>query len=89
MGDEEGIDDGVEVIHRDEDNYTYVANAIANTLLELSQKDRYQIKHIRSAALGLADLADWEHFIQYYQEAYRIALQNSNQRLSDNSANNG
>lgn len=85
MGDEEGIDDGVEVIYRDEDNYAYVANAIANTLFELSQKSKEEIKEIKNAALGFADLADWEHFIQFYQEAYGIALQNSRKRTLEKS----
>ena len=83
MGDMEGIDDGVEVIKRDEDNYSEVSDKIAETLVILSQKNKKDITQTRSAALNLADLADWEHFICYYQEAYSKALYNSIKRLSD------
>ena len=83
MGDLEGIDDGVEVIIRDEDNYDEVSNRIAETLVALSQKNKSEISKTRSAALKLADSADWEHFIVYYQEAYSIALHNSIERISE------
>lgn len=82
MGDTEGIGDGVEVIHRDEDNYNEVADKIADTLVDLSQKNKKEIGETRDAALNLADSADWEHFIGYYKEAYCKALHNSIDRLS-------
>ena len=82
MGDMEGIDDGVEVIFRDEDNYTEVSDIIADSLIDLSQKKKDAMSQTRSAALKLADSADWEHFIVYYKEAYSKALQNSIVRLS-------
>ena len=82
MGDTEGIDDGVEVIFRDEDNYAEVSDIIADSLIDLSQKKKDAMSQTRSAALKLADSADWEHFIVYYKEAYSKALQNSIVRLS-------
>ena len=82
MGDMEGIDDGVEVINRDEDNYAEVSDKIAETLIDLSQKNKKEMSQTRMAALNLADLADWEHFICHYKEAYNIALHNSIDRLS-------
>lgn len=88
MGDMEGIDDGVEVITRDEDNYAEVADKIGDTLVALSQKNKKEIGETRDAALKLADLADWEHFIIYYKEAYCKALHNSMLRLSGVDKNN-
>ena len=88
MGDMEGIDDGVEVINRDEDNYTEVSDKIAETLHALSQKNKKEIKETRDAALSLADLADWEHFICHYEEAYSIALHRSIERLSEDNPSN-
>lgn len=82
MGDKEGIDDGVEVIFRDEDNYAEVVDRIAETLVILSQKNKREIEETRDAALNLADSADWEHFIGHYKEAYSIALRGSIERLS-------
>ena len=77
-----GIDDGVEVIERNEDNYDEVSEKIAEALINLSGKNKKEIDKTRSAALTLADLADWEHFIIHYEEAYCKALHNSIDRLS-------
>ena len=82
MGDTEGIGDGVEVVHRVEDNYDEVVNKIGDALVDLSQKNKKEIEETRDAALNLADSADWEHFIGYYKEAYCKALHNSIDRLS-------
>ena len=79
-----GIDDGVEVIERNEDNYDEVSEKIAEALINLSGKNKKEIDKTRSAALTLADLADWEHFIIHYEEAYCKALHNSIDRLSAN-----
>ena len=78
------IDNGVEVIERDEDNFDEVSNAIAGALVNLSRKNKKQITQTRNAALKLADSADWEHFIIHYKEAYCKALHNSIERLSVN-----
>ena len=65
-----------------------ISDKIAETLHALSQKNKKEIKETRDAALSLADLADWEHFICHYEEAYSIALHRSIERLSkDNSSN--
>ena len=75
----------VEVIFRDEDNYIDI---IADSLIDLSQKKKDTMSQTRSAALKLADSADWEHFIVYYKEAYCKALQSSIVRLSAVDSNN-
>lgn len=78
-----GIEIGVEVIERDEDNYDEVAQKISKALAVLSQKSDTEIKQIKKKALSIADGADWTHFIQYYERAYNVALNNSNKRLSN------
>ncbi len=83
-----GIDDGVEVVQRDEDNFEEVSEKIAAALIKLSQKNKKEIEQTRNAALKLANSADWEHFIVHYEEAYCIALHNSIERLSAKSNDN-
>ena len=83
MGDKDEIDDGVEVIFRNDENYLEVSNKIAATMIDLSQKNTKELKQIRNSALQLADMADWAHFIEYYQKAYSIALHNSIERFSE------
>lgn len=78
----EGISDGVEVIHRNDENYTEVAEEIASLIYELTLQSHEQVKLSKQSAAALADMADWAHFIRYYQEAYSKALHNSFIRLS-------
>ncbi|SEA02841.1 Glycosyltransferase involved in cell wall bisynthesis [Porphyromonadaceae bacterium KH3R12] len=78
----EGINDGIEVIYRNDGNYTEVAEEIAALVHELSLKSNEQVKILKQSAAALADMADWAHFIRYYEEAYRKALHNSFIRLS-------
>lgn len=74
MGDEKGMDDGAEVITRDDYNFIEVSEDICNRVFEMTTKSNEQEKILRQAALDRADMADWAHFYQYYQDAYRIAL---------------
>lgn len=85
MGNKNGIEDGVgvEVIFRNDENGNEVSEKIASTLINLSQKKKGELTKIRNSALHLADMADWAHFIEYYQQAYSIALQKSIERVSD------
>jgi len=75
-----GIDDGVEVVHRSDTNYFEVSNAIAQTILYFSSKEEDEIKVMRKNATAVAEKALWKHFIQYYYEAYDIALRNAEKR---------
>lgn len=81
-GDKKGIDDGIEVIHRDDTNFHEVAQEIASIIFDFSLKSVEQIKLLRQCASALSDKADWKHFIVHYQEAYCKALHNSFVRLS-------
>ncbi len=82
QGEKKGMDDGIEVIHRDDYNQTEVAEEIASIIHDFSLKSVEQINMLKQAAASLSDRADWAHFIVYYQEAYRKALHNSYIRLS-------
>ena len=75
------LEDGVKVIHRSDYNFSEVADAIKDTVSEFSSLDDAEIKVIRKRAAALAEKALWKHFIQYYYEAYDIALRNAEQRL--------
>lgn len=68
------IEEGVSVIHRDDDNYYEAAREISliiEHLLSTPAKDRIAF---RDNAAKLADKAQWKHFIEYYYKAYDIAL---------------
>ncbi len=82
MGDERGMDDGAEVIRRDDYNFIEVAEDICEMLFELTTKSEEQEKKLRKAAAQRAVLADWKHFFTYYESAYSKALYAMRERLS-------
>lgn len=82
QGDKKGMDDGVEVVYRDDNNFAEVAEEIALLILDFTHKSDEQIQLLKECASVLSDKADWDHFITYYEEAYRKALHNSFVRLS-------
>ncbi len=82
QGDQKGMDDGIEVIHRDDSNHTEVADEIALLVLDFTQKSAEQVKLLKKRAATLSDKADWAHFVAHYSEAYCKALHNSFVRLS-------
>ncbi len=73
---------GVEVIHRDDENYAEAVEAIASVIRDFSLESTTRVATLKRKAAKLSDQADWAHFIVHYQEAYRKALHNSFLRLS-------
>ena len=67
--------DGAEVINRNDYNYGEVADGIVKAILEYANWDADTVKIARRNAAALAQKPLWKHFIQYYDEAYDIALQ--------------
>lgn len=80
MGDEKGMDDGAEVLRRDDYNFIEVSEDICNRVFEMTTKSAEEERILRQAALDRAGLADWSHFFKYYQEAYTIALKKAGTR---------
>ena len=68
------------------ENYPYpsvsyeVADEIKDTLIKFSLMSEAQVKKARSAADKLSKKALWCNFIEYYKEAYDIALTKAAQR---------
>lgn len=76
-----GIDDGVEVLHRSDYNYSEVADGIKDTISAFSAKNEQELKTIRKRAAQVAEQALWKHFIKYYYQAYDVALRKAMKRL--------
>ena len=77
-----GMDDGIEVIYRDDYNYNEVVEEIASLIFDFSLKSAEQVTILKEKAAELSDKADWAHFIKNYRQSYGIALHNSFVRLS-------
>ncbi|WP_295731445.1 glycosyltransferase [uncultured Muribaculum sp.] len=71
---------GVNVIARGDFNYDEVADRIARSLQYLIAADQQQTTLIRSRAIHMATLAAWSYFIEYYVDAFHIALDNAHSR---------
>jgi glycosyltransferase involved in cell wall biosynthesis len=74
LGHDGEIGDGVKVIHRTDDNYSDVADAVMTTILEYSKMTGEKVKEARLHADLLSKKALWSHFIKYYYNAYDFAL---------------
>ncbi len=75
------LEDGVKVIHRTDYNYSEVADNIKDTVAEFSNMTKKQIETCRKNAEALSEKALWTHFIEYYYEAYDIALRKAQERV--------
>lgn len=74
------ISTGVGVIHRSDYNGYELARSIASMIYSFSVTDEKQVKSIRKKASDIAQKALWSNFITYYEEAYKIAIDNKNKR---------
>ncbi|WP_010421701.1 alpha-glucan family phosphorylase [Anaerophaga thermohalophila] len=75
-----GIDEGVAVIPRDDENYFQVVETIAKQVEDFAEKSPGQVDAIRQNARELAGLLEWDNLIKNYYKAYDIALKEVNNR---------
>lgn len=74
------VDCGVNVISRGDYNYDAVANGIATSLFNLIDNDAKTRALINKAAMSTASMASWSNFINYYNDAYNVAIENAKNR---------
>lgn len=74
------IEDGVKTIHRTDYNFSEVADIIKDTVVKFANFSDAQVKKARSAADKLSKKALWSEFIEYYRQAYDIALSKAAKR---------
>ena len=75
------LEDGVKVIHRTDYNYSEVADAIKDAVADFSQMPKKKVEDIRKRADELSKKALWSEFIQYYYQAYDMALRKAAVRM--------
>ncbi|MGB4576234.1 MAG: glycosyltransferase, partial [Paludibacter sp.] len=78
----QGIETGVGIIQRSDYNGYEVAVHIAEMIYQYSLCNENEIKAIRTNASIIAEKALWKHFIQFYDQAYHIALINKTKRTT-------
>lgn len=75
-----GIEEGVKVIHRDDYNYSQVADDIKDTVIKYASMSAAKRNAAREEAGKIAKKALWSEFIKYYEKAYDTALRNAIKR---------
>ena len=78
------ISDGVEVVHRSDNNYPEVVSHITGVITDYAAKPDDEVENMRLKASEISEKALWKHFIRYYDEAYDVALRNAQKRLLNN-----
>ena len=73
-GKDSDIEDGVQVLHRTDYNYSDVADGIKDTIIRYAAMPKASVDKCRSHAVKLSKKALWSKFIKYYEQAYDIAL---------------
>ena len=72
---EQGLEkSGVKVLHREDLNFVEVSEDLADSILALSHCGKAQRAKIGQAATNVSLEAEWKHFIEYYAQAFHLAL---------------
>lgn len=74
---------GVEVIERNDSNYGEVVDRLAQAMLDLMSASEDRRAAISKAAHETASKAEWDYFVTYYIDAFRVALDNAEKRSSN------
>lgn len=74
---------GVEVIERNDSNYGEVVDRLAQAMLDLVSASDDRRAAISKAAHETASKAEWDYFVTYYIDAFRVALDNAEKRSSN------
>ena len=76
------LEDGVEVIERNDYNFSDVANAICSAVSRFSAMSDSDVEEVRRKASTLSQKALWKNFIVHYLNAYDKALGKAQSRLA-------
>ena len=72
---------GVAVVHRSDYNQAQISDEIGDILAHFANNSTTEADKVRKQALETSKRALWNEFIQYYYQAYDIALTNRDKRL--------
>jgi phosphorylase/glycogen(starch) synthase len=75
-----GIDDGIEVIMRNDNNQYETSHEIARVIKQYCGKSEDQIRIIKAKAQHIASTVEWDSLIKHYYKAFDIAIKEVNNR---------
>ena len=71
---------GIKVVHRTDSNYQETLQSVVSGLINLYVMEDKMMKQVRKGARVTSQAASWERFIDYYDAAYRQALEEASLR---------
>ena len=74
VDDQDGSHLGVKVIARNDSNDAQVIDALAETVERYAMMGEKEYEEMRASAGEVARTALWDNFVQYYRDAYAVAL---------------
>lgn len=72
---------GIKIVHRTDSNYQDTVQTVVSGLINLYVMENKMMKQVRMGARTTSQAASWEHFIGYYDTAYRQALEQAAARV--------
>ncbi len=73
---------GIAVVDRDDDNYTETVDGIAEAILTTAGLEQAAYEKARKEAWDISRIALWENLVEYYWQAYGIALDKARRRTN-------
>lgn len=77
LGHDGEIEDGVQVLHRDDQNFHACASEICDTIEKYLNSSHEEVEKMRRNAAKFATKAQWKNFIKFYYDAYAFAIKNA------------
>ena len=71
---------GIKVVHRTDSNYQETLQSVVSGLINLYVMEDKMMKQVRKGARVTSQAASWDRFIEYYDAAYRQALEEASLR---------
>ncbi len=76
------VRDGIRVVERDDDNYDETVDGIAAAIVRIASLNEEEYQIARDEAWEISRIAQWKNLVEYYLEAFDIALGKAQRRTS-------
>ncbi|MBN3034416.1 MAG: alpha-glucan family phosphorylase, partial [Bacteroidales bacterium] len=76
------VKNGISIIERNDDNYNETVNGITGAILAAAGLTQKDYEEARKEAWDISRIALWENLIDYYWQAYGMALEKSRKRTN-------
>jgi phosphorylase/glycogen(starch) synthase len=73
---------GIVVVDRDDDNYSETVDGIAEAIITTEGLGKTAYENARNEAWNISRIALWENLVEYYWQAYGIALDKARRRTN-------